>query len=574
MKTKYKIVIMVLLFIMGGNFFWYNLILDYADQDYQSVNGSVDLSGWNMDESIQALNGQWRYYNLYLLEDLLKHPEVKSNFALVQIPEFKKGNVQESFERYGTYVLDVTGLEPNKAYGIYSREQVTAYRLTINSNTVLENGVVGRNIGEMVPEWNEKSSTVFTDALGHLHIYMEISNFEYDDGIFWNSIVIGSPEKIFKYHTNQLISEILLLVGFLFIALLFMSLFVYFKLEKNLFYFSLFTFNISLRLMFTSSRPIVYFWDSISWNTVVRIEYLTGYLMLPLIVLFVTALIDFKLNNLIRKVSFITIGIFSVMVIFTTHHFYTSILFPFIFVSITIIVGALISIIFMYRKNKFYEIILVLSFSNFLIAMFKQLSDNLISWVPISVFNAVLGLSVILLNSFWTYFKENEVMAIKATIDPLTGLYNRHYFHEFGKNMFDMKFVTDHSYVMFLDLDGFKKVNDEFGHENGDIVLRIIGHRIRHCLRNDDLIFRYGGDEFVVLTNSEDQRHVELLTNRLIQAIGEPIINNGNTYEIGVSIGVIRCSKDENMSLEDYIRISDNAMYKAKQKGGNCYYYA
>lgn len=574
MKTKYKIVIAALILVMGFNFFWYNSILDVSGHDYHASSGVIDLSGWEEADSIQELQGEWLYYDWNLLWDLQNDPLLKDSFSVVEIPENLKTNVQDTFERFGTYSLKVVGLKPLTAYGIYSREQVTAFRMTINDIVVMETGRVGKNVGEMIPEWKEKSTTVFTDEKGQLNIFMEISNFEYHDGIFWNAINISSPENIFYFHANQIISETILIIGFILIALLFIGLYLYIKLEKNLFYFAIFTLNIAFRLSLTSSRIITHMIKYISWNEVVRFEYLTGYLMLPLIVLFITELLGFKGYKIIQRICFIFIGLVTYGVLLTDHAFYMSFLNPFVIVSIIIIMIAIVAILLLYRKNRLYEIILVLSFSNFLIAMFKQLYGNLVSWVPIAIFNAVIGLSAILLNSFWKYIRENEVMAINAAVDPLTGLYNRHYFNEFGKTQFINKIHDGNSYLMFLDLDGFKKVNDAYGHDNGDRVLCIIGQRIRHCLRNDDLIFRYGGDEFVVLTQCEDFRMVETVAKRLIQAVREPIGHDGLVFDIGVSIGIIHCKKEHGLQLEEYTKISDNAMYKAKEKGGNCFYIA
>lgn len=571
MKTKFKIIIFVLFLMMIFNYVWYSAILDKADQSYLANNGLLDLSQWDEQKSIVELRGEWLYYDDQLKDELNTEFKTSQTAELKIIPEYKKGVAQSDYYRYGTYSLVVKGLKPHTAYGIYSREQVTAYRLSINDIIILSTGTVGRNKDESRPEWKERSSTVYSDANGQMILDMEISNFEYDDGIFWNAPIIGEAESIFSYHANQLIAEILLIVGFLVITLLFVVLYLYFNQDINLFYFSQFTGVIAIRLMFTSSRPIVYFYDKIDWNIVVRIEYLSGYLLAPTILLFIATLIGGKYLPFIKRFAQGTIVLFTGVTLLTSHKFYSQFLNLYLIGAIILIISSIVGILIFNRKNKLYEIILIMSFSNFLIALFKQLYGNLTSWAPIAVFNAVIGLSMILLHSFWVYIKEKELLAVNAAVDQLTGVYNRHYLKEYGKYRFLEKTGKSANYVLFLDIDGFKKINDVYGHDYGDKVLQIIGKRIQHSLRNDDVIFRYGGDEFVVITQSDTFKQIEIISQRLIQSINESMYHNEMKFNVGVSIGIAYCDRESDVQLEDYIRMSDTAMYKAKQQGGNCF---
>jgi diguanylate cyclase (GGDEF)-like protein len=125
---------------------------------------------------------------------------------------------------------------------------------------------------------------------------------------------------------------------------------------------------------------------------------------------------------------------------------------------------------------------------------------------------------------------------------------------------------------MFLDLDGFKAVNDTFGHDSGDLVLQETARRISNIIRNNDICIRLGGDEFLVLlTEIKDKMHSCLVARRLISAISQPInLDIGSNIIIGVSIGIASYPSD-GVSVEELMNKSDEAMYKAKKIGKNNY---
>jgi diguanylate cyclase (GGDEF)-like protein len=126
--------------------------------------------------------------------------------------------------------------------------------------------------------------------------------------------------------------------------------------------------------------------------------------------------------------------------------------------------------------------------------------------------------------------------------------------------------------VCYLDLDGFKLVNDTMGHEAGDTVLIEVTQRIKDTIRGDDTVARLGGDEFAVLLlglNAADECSVSL--NRLLEAISQPIEIRSKLFEVSASIGVAIYPGDE-YDADTLLRHADQAMYTAKQSGKNRYY--
>ncbi len=126
--------------------------------------------------------------------------------------------------------------------------------------------------------------------------------------------------------------------------------------------------------------------------------------------------------------------------------------------------------------------------------------------------------------------------------------------------------------LCFLDLDGFKQVNDQFGHEVGDKLLIEVTQRIARCLRKVDTLSRIGGDEFVILLldlNAEDEYSVSV--ERILNILQQPFVIDNNSINISASIGVTLFPQNDNDS-EILLRHADQAMYTAKQKGKNQYF--
>lgn len=126
------------------------------------------------------------------------------------------------------------------------------------------------------------------------------------------------------------------------------------------------------------------------------------------------------------------------------------------------------------------------------------------------------------------------------------------------------------AFVLCLDLDGFKAVNDRLGHAAGDLLLREIAARLMRSLPTDGLVARIGGDEFAILMTALHPISVEALATRIIQEIGQPVEIEGKSACVGVSVGISRCAgRRENP--ERLIREADQALYLAKNAGKNTF---
>ena len=160
----------------------------------------------------------------------------------------------------------------------------------------------------------------------------------------------------------------------------------------------------------------------------------------------------------------------------------------------------------------------------------------------------------------------------RASLDPLTGLMNRTSFDQalarvLGRTGLDRPRAA----LMFMDLDGFKRVNDERGHRIGDHLLQIVAARVVGCVREHDLLARYGGDEFVVLLDElASTEVVHAIATRIIASLSAPFRLQGLRLRLSVSIGVA-LFPEHGGSAEQLLRRADAAMYRAKREGGRRY---
>lgn len=153
----------------------------------------------------------------------------------------------------------------------------------------------------------------------------------------------------------------------------------------------------------------------------------------------------------------------------------------------------------------------------------------------------------------------------RAKYDQLTSLFNRGFLYDNFNKLFNR------GTLLLLDLDGFKEVNDQYGHEVGDLVLRDIGTRIRNFVGLDGEAFRLGGDEFVaVFPDMTDESSIEEKATRLLKVLAGWDIFNYD-IKISASIGIVLFTKNVS-DVSKLLKKADIAMYQAKQKGKNTFH--
>lgn len=218
-----------------------------------------------------------------------------------------------------------------------------------------------------------------------------------------------------------------------------------------------------------------------------------------------------------------------------------------------------------------------------LVMMTVIFSDNTLNPEPYqqTLLLVKIGLAVMILGGLFVaaaFSERNHVeteLSKLANHDPLTGLPNRSYFQDFvSHSLSQAQRQKQQLYLLFIDLDRFKKINDSQGHEVGDAVLKIVARRLDNLLRADDFVARLGGDEFAVLySHPKINKAASNLARKIIKIISEPFEIGDRSYSVGASIG-ISIYPDDADDANTLLRQADLAMYQAKSKQSGFEYFS
>lgn len=199
---------------------------------------------------------------------------------------------------------------------------------------------------------------------------------------------------------------------------------------------------------------------------------------------------------------------------------------------------------------------------------YDELYYETASITPIITDNEIIGYLAIKLN-ITDYIKEQEKVEFLAYHDNLTLLPNRRSLERKLNELIAKATRRDKFAVLFLDLDGFKIINDTLGHDIGDLLLKEIAKKFHESLRINDYVFRLGGDEFaIIIEYSNDIEIIEVIAKKIIDNINKNINIRNNSLHVGCSIGIAKFPQDA-VTSTNLLKYSDIAMYKAKQNGRN-----
>lgn len=235
----------------------------------------------------------------------------------------------------------------------------------------------------------------------------------------------------------------------------------------------------------------------------------------------------------------------------------------------SIIVPLLLTGIWRRKSNRvFYLTIGIIALYRIvLVGMFVNFSEL---WADILMYQAASALCLAICYHAMC-FKERHIHAFfamrnKATIDSLTHINNR--------ASVDYKMMLQHAQrqscgLMILDLDNFKKVNDTYGHLAGDGVLASVGAILKECVRHEDFVGRYGGEEFIVITSSYEPQHIAAVAERIRSRVEAFDFITEGGYVIRMTLSIGTSLYLAGMSVGKAIEMTDEALYDAKREGKN-----
>lgn len=176
--------------------------------------------------------------------------------------------------------------------------------------------------------------------------------------------------------------------------------------------------------------------------------------------------------------------------------------------------------------------------------------------------------AILLLRHLQAHVQKRLAIEHLALHDQLTGLHNRHaLLEQLGQLLGPKGRQRARFGLLFMDLDGFKPVNDRYGHATGDAVLKAVAGRINSCVRQQDFAARIGGDEFVVvLQNIEQADAVTAMAQRIRTSLAQPLMIDGQQIRVGASIGMVSYPAD-GATADALLARADQMMYEIKRGG-------
>jgi len=191
-------------------------------------------------------------------------------------------------------------------------------------------------------------------------------------------------------------------------------------------------------------------------------------------------------------------------------------------------------------------------------------------WPIVDRRNQLLGKTIILIDT------TEQVMLLEklrtmATVDSLTGVFNRRHFIELcGKEIDRAKRSGRSISLIIMDLDHFKEINDTYGHEAGDYTLKVVAQTCRNCLRSNDIFGRYGGEEFTIcLPETPSDTALEVAERLRRKIAGMTLVVDNTEFKVTASFGVIGVQETEDVELDDLLKKADRALYRSKEAGRN-----
>lgn len=200
----------------------------------------------------------------------------------------------------------------------------------------------------------------------------------------------------------------------------------------------------------------------------------------------------------------------------------------------------------------------------------EQLEDG--RWIEISENRTPDGGTVSIHKDVTASKEGQDQLKYLAHHDPLTGLANRSLFEKSLQMTYEESLNRQTNFaVMYLDLDGFKQVNDTLGHEFGDFLLTHVSEKLLQNVREEDVVARLGGDEFAIVFNGVNSlQDILMAADRILEAVGNQVVRDDKQAEFGVSIGIAVYPSD-GTAVEEILSKADQAMYAAKKSGKGVY---
>ena len=537
--------------------------------------GTINLRSWNFSEDkLVSLEGSWQIVkSAFILPGNFQDFSSGRNGEYIKIPD----NILDVSGKYGYCTLRFRIILPDdsESYGFRVSEILSASKIWINGEYKGEIGKVSETPENSLPQY--KILYLYdTPKEGSLDIVIHTSNYEIPYPRIMG-ITFGRAQDIKEFAVKNLIviaAKIGMLIFLIVTTLIMISLKNFGKHGYSYIFLCLFSL---IRLCVLNERIVLYFFPDIGYEVISKIASITYYLWLA----FLARLFRNRSDDFSNKV-YLTVFSMSVMISFVA------------FITPSVIYdrlgylgqGAgvfLLMYILYYLSKKIItgEMTYVILLVGMLLLGISTINDILLNnRVVETIYFADNGMIIFLLIEMYYEFKSKfiklnrleflaeENLRIKeiSVKDSLTGAYNRRFLDEFLRVSLK-RFIEEgrRFSVIFIDIDKFKFINDKYGHTVGDLVLVDIVSLIKENIDKEDVLGRYGGEEFVVIIPDSKESVAIHKAEKIRIAVKNKIWDHGD-FNLTVSLGVYENSKRDLNEVYSHV---DNLMYIAKRSGRN-----
>ncbi len=571
---------------------------------------TFDFANWQVDDGAVVLGGAW---GIHWQQQLSPHqwPIVhsKTELATIELPTtWDRPEVANSIlpgKGFATFTATLANLPSDVRWGMKIPEQSTSFRLYVNDAVIAEGGIAGLSKDSSEPY----SGNQFIE-LGYLppdtQLTWHVSNFYHASGGPWQALTIGSYTELRSHYFLQTFDQALV-VALAFITSLFLII-QYFidRQDRTSLVLAAFAFLIALRVGITDNQPLYQMLGVLDWQLHIRLLYLTMLIAPPLVLLWQHHIFPAEISKRsIRYVCYVfVLPVLSVFILPTDIFTQYLMLFQVLLLAVIILYSwSLFRVLLRKRQGGSYLVlgaaILIVAILHD-IAIYSQWLTNSRLWIAYGLLAFLFSLAI---NMLYLRAKQkqqveslsqqllvankqlearvaqrtvelaekadaleeaNDKLQILANIDGLTGVLNRRAFVE---QLEMLARVKPSIALLMIDVDHFKKINDNYGHAIGDQVLKRLSDIFLEMKREHDRIGRFGGEEFMVLLQDISPRGLDSYCRRLLDVVRKIDFSdlaplNGITISIGTTMATLNSK-----NIDELIQQADEVMYQVKNSG-------
>ncbi len=569
---KITFIVLVILLVVGCSF--NNTAAPHSDIQ----NGVLDLQGYDFElEGPVRLNGEWEFYwnNLLYSEDFSVLNSENNEVKMMTVPS--SWNTGEWYEKtlpaFGcaTYRLNIKIDKTDILYAVKMKEIFTAYRLWINGREITSCGSVSDSKEGFVPMFRPHV-TAFRADRDSLEVILQVANFSYKSGGLSTAIEFGPAPMLHEQRERTIILNYILFGSLLIMGLYHLGLFSLRREDCSTLFFGLLCLIMDSRVLVTNEMFFVTLFPGAGWDAWVRTVVAGYYLLMPVFTAFLYSLYPDVYHKRIIKLLLFTGFISVIMVLVTNQSFYVKTE-PFAQILIVSAAVYLLSGLIKAIIKKMDGAILVVTGTA--IVLVTTINDILYgqyssSFHPMSTLTPYGMLVFVFIQSYILSARFSNAFRI-ANVDELTQVFNRRRFNELTENIFEKSEKSGKTLsLLFMDLDFFKAVNDTYGHDTGDLVLKLVASEFKNSIRKGDIFARMGGEEFALMLPETTAEEARRIADRIRKAFSEKDIQiKDKTIRVTISIGISTNRDGESISLKKLSKNADQALYLAKERGRN-----